>query len=119
MRVGGPDENLVGVFGPVTLVHLEERTDLAVAGGNRQQLGIRYRRHCRADGSEHFTVGVQAFRGPEGQLVANDAGYRGTANAAEVRRLHHDGDARGKFYFIRHVRRLSSPAKQERGARWL
>src|SRR5262249_20643338 len=100
VSVGGPDENIIIVLGPVTLVHLEQAAALSVSRRNRQQLGVRYRRHGRTDSGEHFTVRVQAFTGPKGQFIADHTGYRGTANAAEIRRLNHNGDARGKFDFI-------------------
>src|SRR5262249_23688628 len=65
--------------------------------------------HCRADSGEHFTVRVQAFTGPKGQFITNHTGYRGTANAAEIRRLNHNGDTRGKFDFIATFRDYHRP----------
>src|SRR5262249_21995295 len=43
---------------------------------------------------------VQAFGRPKRQLITDYTGNRGTAHAAEIRCLHHDGDTCGKFDFI-------------------
>ena len=89
---------------------LEQYAALGIRRTDHQQLGLRYRCHCRPQGLKYLLVGIDSLAVPKSSLIGNRANNRHAANCAEIRCLDTDRDAGaiGRLVAIKTDRRKNS-----------